>query len=134
MKPIKAAEHWWGFSNSQKNTTSVSFIKKLLELPGSRMINVFQSSSLPVFQSSNEVLREIQMCEHVASFCPYGLIVNDALQIPNMGIVLSEQVKFDMTHVGCYSALALHDVEIFSDVLECFNDVSSLIGHLGMSS
>lgn len=106
---LLAAEYWSGRPRPPKKyrlgviphfvDQTSPFIRTLLELEGSHMIDVFLPPA--------EVIREILMCDHVVSSSLHGLIVSDAFQIPNRRIIVSEQVKFDMKYDDYYSAFGL---------------------------
>jgi pyruvyltransferase len=106
---LLAAEYWSGRPRPPKKyrlgvvphfvDQASPFIKNLLEMQGSHMIDVFLPPA--------EVIREILMCDHVISSSLHGLIVSDAFHIPNRRMVVSEQVKFDMKYDDYYSAFGL---------------------------
>jgi pyruvyltransferase len=110
---LLAAEYWSGRPRPPRKyrlgviphfvDQASPFVRKLLELPDSHLIDVF----LP----PDDVLREIQMCDHVVSSSLHGLIVSDAFRIPNRRMILSEQVRFDMKYDDYYSAFGLRQPE-----------------------
>jgi len=76
-------------------------VKALLQIRGARLINVFA----PI----DEVLREVASCVGVVSSSLHGLIVSDALNVPNRRLLISGNIRSSLKFADYYSAFALDE-------------------------
>lgn len=76
-------------------------IQSLAGLPNTTIIDVFDSVE--------NVMRQIQQCDFIASSSMHGLILADAFGIPNRRMVISKGIISDLKFVDYYSALGLSE-------------------------
>lgn len=76
-------------------------IRKLLNIPGARLINVFA----PI----DEILGDVLACHHVVSSSLHGLIVSDAFGVPNRRLIVSGNIKSSHKFADYYSAFDLEE-------------------------
>ncbi|WP_300320713.1 polysaccharide pyruvyl transferase family protein [Accumulibacter sp.] len=74
-------------------------VETLLQIRGARLINVFA----PI----DEVLSDVLSCAFVVSSSLHGLIVSDALGVPNRRLVISRNIRSDLKFADYYSAFGL---------------------------
>lgn len=76
-------------------------VAQLLSIPGSRLINVFS----PI----DDILADVMRCHFIVSSSMHGLIVSDALGIPNRRIVISGRIKSSEKFADYYSAFGMKE-------------------------
>lgn len=76
-------------------------IRSLLAIPGARLIDVFA----PI----NEILSAVMTCHNIVSSSLHGLIVSDALGVPNRRLIISGNIKSSHKFADYYSAFGLDE-------------------------
>lgn len=74
-------------------------VAELLRKPGARLINVFA----PI----DEILHEVLSCALVLSSSLHGLIISDALDVPNRRMIISDNIRSSLKFADYYSAFGL---------------------------
>lgn len=104
------------FVDQDSNTVS-----RLLSIRGSRLINVFS----PI----DDILTDVMRCHYVVSSSMHGLIVSDALGVPNRRLIISGKIKSFAKFGDYYSAFdMIEPAALDGAIITGQEDPETLIG------
>ena len=110
--PGLLADRWWSGRATPEKKYRIGWIPHFVDHKRAEvtaLANIQGTKVINVFDSVENVVRQIQQCDFIASSSMHGLIIADAFGIPNRRLVVSRGIISDLKFADYYSAMDLEE-------------------------